>query len=184
VNGETVRRWRRLDEPGLEVVHLVKTEDEIRVTSDLVYAGANAFGLRYSWSLDTRWQTRALHMALNRGGRVLSCDIERAQPSAWLVDGRPRPDLNGCSELDLSATPFCNTLAIRNLRATGELVVGFVQLPELSIVPSLQRYETMGPGQWRYIDLGVAKGFTAVLTLDSEGLVQHYEGLFEEISET
>jgi hypothetical protein len=183
VNEETLRRWRRLDEPGLEVMHLVKTEDGIQVTSDVLHAGADPFGLRYSWSLDRSWQTTSLHMAVRRGGRNFLCYVERAGPSAWSVDGQPRPDLNGCIELDLSATPFCNSLAIRHLGATGELVVSFVRLPELSIVPSLQRYEAVAPGQWRYVDLGAANGFTAFLTLDSENLVQRYEGLFEEISD-
>ena len=54
-------------------------------------------------------------------------------------------------------------------------------LPELSIIPSLQRYEAMGSDEWRYIDLGASKGFTAVLTSDDQGLVHRYEGLFETI---
>jgi uncharacterized protein len=182
VSEETSRQWRRLDEPGLELMHLVKTDDAIQVSSDLVHAGENPFGVRYSWSLDNHWRTRSLHMAVRHKGLDQVCHVERTGPAAWSVDGRPRPDLNGCVELDVSATPFCNALAIRHLGAmTGELTVSFVQLPELSIVPSLQRYEAMGPGQWRYIDLGAAKGFTAVLTFDSQGLVRHYEGLFETI---
>ncbi|MDQ8727321.1 putative glycolipid-binding domain-containing protein [Bradyrhizobium sp. LHD-71] len=179
---ETLRRWRRLDEPGLELMHLSKTADGVQVTSDLIHAGADPFGLRYSWSLDGSWRTKSLRISLRREGRDFTCDVERTGASSWSVDGQPRPDLSGCIELDLSATPFCNSLAIRHLGATGELVVGFIQLPGLSITPSLQRYEAMGPNQWRFVDLGASKGFTAILTLDSENLVQRYEGLFEEIS--
>ncbi len=182
MNEEVLRRWRRLDEPGLELMHLVKRDDDIQVTSDLVHAGENPFSLRYSWSLDSSWRTRSLQLAVRRKGRDQVCHVDRTGPAAWSVDGRSRPDLNGCVELDVSATPFCNALAIHHLEAmTGELTVSFVRLPELSIVPSLQRYEAMGPGQWRYIDLGAAKGFTAMLTFDSQGLVQHYEGLFDTI---
>lgn len=179
---EVLRRWRRLDEPGLELMHLVESGDDIRVTSDLVHAGENPFGMRYSWLLDRRWRTQSLQMAVRRNGQDRVCHVERIGTAAWSVDGQPRPDLNGCVELDLSATPFCNSLAIHHLQArTGELVVSFVQLPELSIAPSLQHYEAMGPRQWRYVDLGVAKGFTAVLNFDQEGLIQHYEGLFDAI---
>ena len=121
-------------------------------------------------------------MSLRHAGRDHACRIERTGPAAWSVDGQPRGDLAGCAELDVSATPFCNPLAVRHLgHKTGELTVAFVDLPALTIVPSLQRYEAMGPNQWRYIDLGAAKGFTAVLTFDALGLVQHYEGLFETI---
>jgi hypothetical protein len=177
------RRWRRLDEPGLELLHLVRTDDGIEVTSDLVHAGEDPFGLRYAWSLDAGWRTRSLQLSVRRNGRDKTCHVARTGPAAWSIDGQPRADLNGCVELDVSATPFCNPLAVRHLgQKTGELTVAFVDLPELSIVPSLQRYEAMGSNQWRYIDLGAAKGFTAVLTFDEEGLVQHYEGLFETVS--
>jgi hypothetical protein len=163
-------------------MRVVAGDDDIRVTSDLVHAGEEPFGLRYSWVLDRHWRTRALEMAVRSTGREQVCHVERTGHDTWAVDGQARPDLKGCVELDLSATPFCNSLAIHYLQGkTGELTVSFVQLPELSIVPSLQRYEALGPRRWRYVDLGAAKGFTAVLDLDSEGLVHHYEGLFETI---
>jgi uncharacterized protein len=177
-----VRRWRRLDEPGLEVLHLLAADGGIHVTSELVHAGADPFGLRYAWSLDRDWRTRSLRLSLRHDGGDRACQIERTGPAAWSVDGQPRADLAGCAELDVSATPFCNPLAVRHLgERTGELTVAFVDLPALSIVPSRQRYEALGPGQWRYIDLGAAKGFTAVLTFDPQGLVRDYEGLFETI---
>jgi hypothetical protein len=176
------RRWRRLDEPGLELLHLVRTDDGIQVTSDLVHAGGNPFGLRYSWSLDADGRTRSLQLSVRHDGRERVCHVARTGPAAWSVDGRPRPDLDGCVELDVSATPFCNPLAVHHLGGkTGELTVAFVDLPVLSIVPFRQRYEAMGPHQWRYISLGASKGFTAVLTFDDQGLVRHYEGLFETI---
>jgi hypothetical protein len=48
--------------------------------------------------------------------------------------------------------------------------------------PSHQRYERRGAGLWRYIDKGVAAGFEADLKLDADGLVAHYEGLFEAVA--
>jgi uncharacterized protein len=54
-----------------------------------------------------------------------------------------------------------------------------VQVPELSIAPSRQRYERRGHRHWRYIDLGAVKGFEADLELDDERFVRRYEGLFE-----
>lgn len=177
-----VRRWRRLDEPGLELLHLAARDDGIHVSSELVHAGADPFGLRYAWRLGRDWKTRSLRLSLRHDGGDRACLIERTGPAAWSVDGQPRADLDGCAELDVSATPFCNPLAVRHLReTTGELTVAFLDLPALSLVPSLQRYEALGPRQWRYIDLGAAKGFTAVLTFDAQGLVHDYDGLFETI---
>lgn len=42
-----IRRWRRLDEPGLGVLRLHVTGDGVQVKSSIVYAGEEPFGLRY-----------------------------------------------------------------------------------------------------------------------------------------
>ncbi|QCI63033.1 putative glycolipid-binding domain-containing protein [Phreatobacter stygius] len=174
-----IRRWRRLDEPGLEVCRLRPTSDGVLVTASLVHAGAMPFGLNYRWQLDGDWRTRSLHLDL-AADDIGSLSIERAGAAAWRVDGAARPDLDGCAELDLSATPFCNTLAIRRMAgATGELTTAYVAAPGLTVTPSRQRYQALGTDRWCYVDLGVFKGFEAVVEVDGDGLVSRYEGLFE-----
>jgi hypothetical protein len=179
--GRIVRKWRRIDEPGLELMTLSRTGDGLHTVSSLVHAGAESFALRYRWDLDSNWRTRRLQLeAVNV--REKSLTIERAGDAIWRVDGKPRPDLTGCVEVDLSATPFSNGLAIRRMGgANGELVALFVDAPALTCEPSLQRYERLGPRAWQYIDKGVSAGFTARLDLDEEGHVTTYEHLFESI---
>ena len=57
--------------------------------------------------------------------------------------------------------------------------VAWINAADLSTTPSRQRYEKLDARNWRYIDLGVARGFEAGLHLDSDGMVERYEGLFE-----
>ncbi|WP_425064214.1 putative glycolipid-binding domain-containing protein [Reyranella sp.] len=173
------RKWRRLDEPGLELMTLSTTAFGLTVRSTLVHAGAEGFGLRYRWDLDTSWRTRTLHVERTDAVET-SLTIERTGDTSWRVDGEPRSDLAGCHEVDVSATPFCNSLAIRRLGAAGgDLLALFVDAPALSCQPSRQRYEPLGPRAWLYVDKGVSEGFTARLDLDEDGLVATYEHLFE-----
>lgn len=91
------------------------------------------------------------------------------------LEGQLRPDLEGCDEIDVSATPFCNSLAIRRLEhRSGELTTVYVDPPKLIATPSRQRYEALSARRWRYVDLGVATGFEAVLDLDEDGLVRRF----------
>jgi len=174
-----LKRWRRLDEPGFEVLRLTHDGGDRVVSSCLVFAGEPPFGLRYTWVLDTGWRTRTLRLEVVAAAER-SIVFERNGAARWRIDGRDRPDLDGCEELDVSATPFCNALAIRRLgEQDGEITALYVPLPELAIQPSRQRYERRGERVWRYIDLGAAKGFEADLELDDDGLVRRYEGLFE-----
>lgn len=178
-NGRILRRWRRVDEPGLELMALSRNGSGLGVHSALISAGAESYALRYRWELDLSWRTRTLR--IDRTDAVeKSLLIERTGDTDWRVDGRTRPDLSGCHEVDVSATPFCNALAMRRLGdAGGEILALFVDAPALTCEPSRQRYEPLGPRAWRYVDKGVSDGFTARLDLDEEGLVAKYEHLFE-----
>jgi uncharacterized protein len=172
------RRWRRIDQPGLELARIEIAARSVTVCSMLVDAGPTPFGLRYLWMLDKEWRTRSLRIeSMANDDRWLT--IERTGASTWKIDGKPAPHLDGCPELDLSATPFCNGLAIRRLGEDGEFTAAYISAEDLTVTPSRQRYEQLGPDTWRYIDLGVSDGFTAILDLDPDGLVAKYEGLFE-----
>lgn len=178
-NDQIFRRWRRVDEPGLELMALSRSASGLSVRSTLILAGEESFGLRYHWELDAAWRTRALRID-RTDATEKSLMIERTGDTSWRVDGEARPDLAGCHEVDVSATPFCNGLAIRRMKeADGELLALFVEASVLTCQPSRQAYERLGPRAWQYIDKGVSAGFTARLDLDDEGLVAKYEHLFE-----
>lgn len=178
-NDPVIRRWRRVDTPGIELMTLSHNPSGLSVRSTLIHAGEESYGLRYRWDLDTSWRTRSLRIE-RTDAPDKSLLVERMGETTWRVDGAMRSDLAGCHEVDLSATPFCNGLAIRRMNEfDGELLALFIDAPALTCQPSRQRYERLGPRTWQYIDKGVSDGFTARLDLDEEGLVATYEHLFE-----
>jgi hypothetical protein len=103
--------------------------------------------------------------------------------------GNPISSLDGCFEVDISATPFTNTLAIRRMRLkTGEtsaLVAAYISIPEMKVRPSRQRYTCLNVGpngaMYKYEDEGLFQGFTADLPVDCNGLVTDYPGLFRRV---
>jgi hypothetical protein len=178
------KRWRRLDGPGLEVLSLHEDVDGVTVRSVIIDAGDQPFGMTAAWQLDRNWRSRSLLLQVTDGGAATrQLQIVRRGPMAWEIDGTMRPDLDGCAEIDVSATPFCNGLALRHLgEQPGELTALYVLAPDLTVQPSRQRYEKLENG-WRYVDLGAAAGFTAVLTFDENLIVRDYEGLFESLGD-
>lgn len=171
------RKWQRLDEPGLEVWCFQPDTEGYLAISSVVHAGADPFGLSYVWQLDRDWRTHRLELLLSSPS-IQALTIERFD-NGWIVNGQQRPDLAQCDEIDLSATPFCNTLAMRLLKGSGELTTLYVDLPSLQLMPSRQRYTALGGSRWRYTDLGIAKGFEADLDVDEHDVVIRYEGLFD-----
>ncbi len=110
-----------------------------------------------------------------------------ASDGHWTVDGAARPDLDGCVDVDVAATPLTNTFPIRRLAhlAVGRSVtsaVAWVDVPALGVTRVEQTYERLEDrdelAAWRYSD-PTHGGF--VLTVDTGGLVVDYEGFAQRI---
>jgi hypothetical protein len=94
------------------------------------------------------------------------------------------PSLDGCLDVDLSATPFTNTLPIRRLNwqpgQSVELRMVYVDVPSLHLSVYPQRYTCLdASGRFRFEAL--RSDFTADLTVDLDGLVVDYPGLFRRV---
>ena len=176
--------WRRTDVAGLERLELAATPHGVRARSTVLCLEAGGLRVEHDWELTPQW--RALSVTVERsdahGRRTLR--LERAG-NGWRVDGAARPDLEDAEEPDLSVTPFCNTFPIRRTPlATGAsltLDTAFIDAAALTVARSRQRYERLGPRRLRYVDLGLSRGFEAELVVDADGLVLHYEHLFERL---
>ena len=177
--------WRRTDIEGLERLELTVTTDAVTAHATVICLEDGGFRLDHRWRLDPDW--RALSVTVERwdsqGHGILR--LERVG-TGWWVDGAARPDLDGAEEPDLSVTPFCNTFPIRRIPTTVDasltLDTAYIDGAALTVVRSSQRYVRQGPDRFRYIDLGVARGFEADLLVDDAGLVLHYEHLFERVA--
>ncbi len=98
-----------------------------------------------------------------------------------LVDGVHRPDLDGCLDVDIAATPLTNTFPIRRLArlSVGQVAtspVAWVDVPGLGTTRVDQTYRRLTPvdgrDAWEYGD-PLHGAFT--LTVDDDGLVVDYE---------
>lgn len=180
----TVLFWRRTDVVGLERLELEVAHDGIVATSTVLCLEDGGFELRHRWRLTPDWRTLSLEIERRGDGLGQRLLLERSG-ERWLVDGRPRPDLDGAEEPDLSITPFCNTFPIRrtpaDIGADLTLDTCYIDAAAMMVQRSRQRYERLGPNRVRYVDLGVAAGFQAELDVDDEGLVLRYEHLFERV---
>src|SRR5687768_6509851 len=176
--------WRRTDIEGLERLELAIEPDQVTAVATTICLEAGGFRIDHRWRLDRDWRARSVIVERwnSQGHGVLQ--LERAG-TGWRVDGAVRPDLEGAEEPDLSVTPFCNTFPIRRTPETaGEsltLDTAFIDGLGLTVVRSRQRYDRLGPGRLRYVDLGLSRGFEADLVVDDSGLLLRYEHLFERL---
>jgi len=103
----------------------------------------------------------------------------------WCDEDRgARSDLEGAIDVDLSGTPFTNTLPIRRLDLTegqsADVRAVYVRLPELTVTIDPQRYTCLERGR-RYRYESLDSDFVREIEVDSEGLVVTYPGLFKRL---
>ena len=182
--------WASWDGRGLE--HLRLRLEESGIEADGVVIGDEdevVFRARYVIRCDPGWRTREMIVDPLDGRDPLH--LRSDGEGGWSdVSGRSIPDLEGCIDVDLSATPFTNTLPIRRLDLgageSSEVVVVYVDVPELGLDTSRQRYTCLernaAGGLYRYEDRGSFRGFTTNLPVDGDGLVLDYPGIFRRMS--
>jgi uncharacterized protein len=178
--------WTPWDGRGLE--HLRFSIGESGIEADGVIVGEETgvtFRARYVIRCDPGWRIRELIID-PLDGRV-SLHLRSDGEGSWSdASGQSIPEQKGCVDVDLSVTPFTNTLPIRRLglreEESSEIVVVYVDVPKMRLGTSRQRYTCLernaDGGLYRYEDEGLFRGFTADLPVDADGLVLDYPGIF------
>jgi hypothetical protein len=178
--------WAPWDAPGLEHLHLTASAggDILADSIILGMAGGAPFRARYTVQCDAQWRVRAVRIdMLDAANRRL--DLYADGAGHWTDDaGAELPGLAGCFDIDISATPFTNTLPIRRLAlhagTAADITVVYIDLPALTVQPEMQRYTCLAEDRYRFE--ARASGFTADLPTSPDGLVLDYPGLFRRVA--
>lgn len=138
------------------------------------------FRVSYRLDCDAGWRTRELTVAVGGSGR-LGLRSDGAGNWTDTVAGRPMPELEGCVDVDLTCTPLTNTLPIRRLGlspgAARDLNVAYVELPEVTVRPVMQRYTCVRADEYLY----ESGSFRVSLPVDEHGLVLDYAGYWRRV---
>jgi uncharacterized protein len=181
-----VARWREWEGLGLEHAFVAESDGGIVVESVVMgREGGEAFATRYHIVWDQKWRTKSLAVSLigvNRGGVALSSD----GLGAWRDEAEQRrlPALDGAIDVDITCTPFTNTLPIRRLGLgageSADVVVAYIDVPSLNVTADPQRYTRLEPMR-RYRFESLDSDFVREIEVDKNGLVVLYPGLFRRV---
>lgn len=183
--------WMQWNNLGMEQLHIENSE--ISISANGVVIGikdGRPFRVHYQIDTNPDWQVQQLKIeSLNAGGETLLLH-SNGKGKWWREDKTPVLELEGCIDVDLSATPFTNTLAIRRLALqpgeTRDLSVVYVAVPEMQIRAVPQRYTCLElssqGGIYKYE--GLLRNFSVELLVDRDGLVIEYPKTFRRIWST
>jgi hypothetical protein len=179
-----VARWQDWDARGIE--HLVLREGAREIVAESIVAGSaddSIFALRYRVRCDRSWRVRSAEIAMVGSDRKI--EIAGDGKGNWSdASGKRLPKLAGAIDIDLSASPFTNTLPIRRLKLkpgqSAEIVTVYILAPALTLTTDPQRYTCLEPLK-RYRYESIDSDFTRDIEVDGRGLVVTYPGLFRRL---
>ena len=172
--------WRRTDEnPGQSIARVEQRPDGWLCHGDEVLVGPGAIrSCGFRVEVDVGWATRTVEAwSVSEAGerRVrLTADAD----GRWWRDGSRAPQLDGCIDVDVAATPLTNTFPINRLAglrvgASVTAPVAWVDVPELGVTRVDQTYRRLADRRWQYSD----EQYGAFeLSVDHDGLVIDYTG--------
>lgn len=173
---------------GIGEEHLTLTDRNGVIVADgfaIAKPGETPIRVRYQVVCDAGWVTRGVGISTELAfGSPTVIELRSDGSGHWSnSDGSPLPQLDGCVDVDLSVTPFTNTLPIRRLAlepgASETIHVVYINVETLSVEPREQRYTRLSDDTMRYES--VPSGFSAELAIDEDGLVRTYSGLWTRI---
>ncbi len=177
--------WSATAWPGLEHLELRNQADAIEVDGLVVaHVDGEALRLAYRLHCDADWTTRRLEVIRHGGAPPLV--FESDGNGRWTDGaGAELPELAGCVDVDITVTPFTNTLPIRRLPwqpgQARDLLMVFVLVPEMTYRPARQRYTCLEMGPNGAVFRYESGSFRRELRIDPDGLVVEYPGLWRRI---
>ncbi len=177
-------RWKFFPHPGTDLATFTATDRGYHLSgrAALRFPDGPAH-IEYAVSCDRAWRPKATHIHLRQGRRRRFLKIDIAEDGAWTVDGFPRRDLTGFTDVDLNMSPSTNTLAIKRLNlpvgGSQEIEVGWIVFPDLEVRAVQQRYERLSESRYRFESLH--NNFVAEFDVDDRLIVTDYPGFSQRV---
>jgi hypothetical protein len=174
--------WQNWEGDATEKITLRETKEGIFVESIITNAGQESFTVGYTIFCDASWRVRRFE--IDSAERKKKIGLESDGLGRWSNNSIAIAELSGAIDIDITATPFTNTLPIRRLKLkenrTEDISVVYITVPELNVSAERQRYTCLIPNR-RYRFEQLDTGFVREIETDENGLVLVYPGLFKRI---
>jgi hypothetical protein len=174
--------WTGIAYHSLENGILTITDNGSEINSSIIgaYAG-ELYKIEYRIRTNQYWETTFFEITSQLYNTVERTAFRREGKESWYVNGQPEEKFNGCIDIDISLTPFTNTLPINRLKLSEkeseQVKVLYVDVLGRKMMPVQQKYTRLSPTDYKYEN--VPNDFESVIAVDDLGLVVEYPGLFK-----
>ena len=174
--------WTGIEYHSLENCLITFTNKGAEITSSIIGAYADKlYKVDYRISTNHLWQTISFEIKTRLNNLIETISFQSDGAGNWNADAKSMELFNGCIDIDISLTPFTNTLPINRLKlAEGQsekIKVLYIDTLNQQTRPVYQLYTRLSQTEYKYQN--VPNDFESIITVDESGLVVKYPDLFE-----
>jgi hypothetical protein len=166
---------------SIENCILTKTIVENEIISTIAGEYENRiYKIDYHIKTNETWETTFVNIRTQLDNLAELITLEK-KDGKWLLNGKYENELDNIFDVDISLTPFTNTLPINRLKLKDKeeqiIEVLYFDIFEKETKCVKQIYTKLT--RFEYVYENYDKSFKANITIDEQGLVVDYPGLFE-----
>lgn len=178
--------WKGIFYQSLEYFNLQSDDKIYTVESKIIGCLEDKiYSIEYKIHIDKAWivQDFLIESEINKVKRTLAG--KRIQDQ-WEINNVINPEFNNFKFIDISLTPFTNTLPVNNLKlsenSSQKIDIIYIDVLNHHIRPVQQQYTRTSVNKYLYENL--ENDFKAEISVDEGGLVTNYPELFEKIADS
>ncbi|SDI15714.1 hypothetical protein SAMN04487975_112108 [Planococcus glaciei] len=174
--------WANQQTFGCEYLKCLIADTAVLAESTVVYLEpSSSVQIDYQIEMDRSWRTKHVNIYSKSGQSLRLTSIKSGK---WTdQNGTVMTELEGAIDIDISATPFTNSLPVNRFdwkpNQQRELDMVYIAVPSLEVSKMKQTYTFIGSrGEIRVFNFQ-SPGFESLISTDEKGFVVDYPGLFK-----
>ncbi len=173
--------WTSQEYHSRETCFIEKTETGFQILSHLSGSHQNKnFEVDYALDLDSVWNIQSGKIDYRFEGDNRQIIFHKDTSGNWIIGDMKISLFRECTSIDISLTPFTNTLAIKALdmevNESKVITVIYFDILKEKITRKSQNYSRLSPTRYKFEN--IPNDFEAAIEVDNNGLVINYPGLF------
>ncbi|MBO8156363.1 MAG: putative glycolipid-binding domain-containing protein [Bacillaceae bacterium] len=179
-----VIKWENLENGGQEQLTITQTNDEILFSSSLEYIENHTlFHIRYEVKTDLNWRTKEIYAENVTNGKNVY--LHTNNKGEWMNNHGEVKELQGCIDIDISVTPFSNSLPINRCswkeNTPKNFNMVYISVPEMTFHKAEQSYTLIHCTDKEKVFKYESGNFESFIYTDESGMVTLYPNLFKKI---
>ncbi len=173
--------WAGLEYHSVENCLISSNKQGTKIASSIIglYEG-RIYKVDYTIKVNSKWETQEIRIRARHSDHEQEIVLLKDNEDGWIMNNEKAYAFTGCIDVDIALTPFTNSLPVNRLKMReGEeqtISVIYFDLLNWDVKPVKQLYRKISENSYHYEN--IPNNFQADITVDKQGFVIEYPGLF------